>query len=72
MLTFDPLMVPPSRKTRQWSVSCRGALLGRVSWYAQWRRYCFWPNVSTNILFDPSCLREIADFCEAQTKEHKA
>jgi hypothetical protein len=44
--------------------------LGVVAWYAQWRRYGFYPLPGT--VFEQDCLREIAAFCEAKTREHKA
>lgn len=44
-------------------------ILGWVAWYGPWRKYVF--NAG-GALFDAKCLREIADFCESQTKEHKA
>ena len=43
--------------------------LGVVAWYAQWRRYGFYPQLGT--IFEQDCLREIASFCETKTREHK-
>lgn len=46
-----------------------GELLGWVEWYGPWRQYCF---VRDELVFSPSCLRNLADFIENQTKAHKA
>lgn len=64
-------MRPRGRVTHVWEVvSVRGTVLGRVDWWPGcWRRYTFTPRAST--IFDPGCLREIADFCEDQTLKHK-
>lgn len=61
----------PSGKTRRWNVRTRdGGHLGGVSWYAPWRRYAFNPAPST--VYEQDCMRTIADFCETQTRDHKA
>ncbi len=60
------------RKTSRWlirSVHGAGFCLGHVSWYSPWRRYGFYPSTLT--VYDPACLRDIADFCEGRTKDHK-
>lgn len=44
--------------------------IGMVSWYPSWRKYVFSPKANT--VFEEDCLRDIADFCEAKTKEHRA
>lgn len=44
--------------------------LGEISWYGPWRAYTFMTSDRHNIL-DKKCLREIADFCEAKTQEHR-
>jgi len=60
---------PAQRKTKVWEVESRsGASLGEVKWYAPWRRYCFEP---LSCILDPSCLRVISFFCEAETVKHK-
>ena len=59
--------------TKIWSVTTIQspyAALGFVRWYGPWRKYCFMPGFGTT--YDQNCLREIADFCEVQTREHKA
>jgi hypothetical protein len=70
-LNFIPAGVSASGKTKLWGIqSLGGNVLGMVSWFAAWRKYTFSPEHGT--IFDPSCLREIADFVEAKTKEHKS
>jgi len=62
--------VPP-RTTSQWQVLPKNAALdseplGMVRWYGPWRKYSFFAK---DAVFDCNCLREIADFCEARSKE---
>lgn len=52
-------------KTNVWAVYGGLVQVGVVKWYAQWRRYCFFPNEGT--LFEEECLREMATFLEDQT-----
>jgi len=65
-LQFTITSRSPEKKTDVWEVASSTAPLGQVRFYPQWRKYCFFPTSST--LLDPGCLREIADFCESQTK----
>ena len=60
------------RKTEKWKViSAMGSYqLGVVSFHPAWRKYVFWPE--RNTIFDPVCLRELADFVERQTNHWKA
>jgi len=44
--------------------------LGKVKWFGAWRRYCFFPAEQT--VFEQDCLRDIANFCEQQTKKRRA
>lgn len=68
----------PKTKTKVWTVMSAidspkgdgGAELGEVRWWSHWRKYAFFPNPNT--LFEQLCLREIANFCETQTKQHRA
>ncbi len=62
----------PARKTRTWAVLPKaqpGAVLGRVEWYPGWRKYVFAPEADT--VYEQDCLRDIAAFCEQQTREHR-
>ena len=43
--------------------------LGFIGWYPQWRKFCFIPNAHT--IYEQDCLRDIANYCEAKTKERK-
>jgi len=38
-----------------------GYPLGTIKWYAQWRKYGFYPENGT--VYENICLREIAEFC---------
>lgn len=44
-----------------------GALLGQIRWFSRWRQYVFSPHVDA--VFNPDCLREIADFVAEKTRE---
>ena len=43
--------------------------LGEIKWRGPWRKYAFFPERDT--LYEADCLRDIAQFCEDRTKEHK-
>jgi hypothetical protein len=61
---------PSNKKTFTWSVETKEEwLIGSITWYGPWRCYAFTPRSET--VFEKTCLREIADFCERKTKEHK-
>ncbi len=64
-----------SGKTRLWDVYPKGnrqMVLGEVSWYSPWRKYVFMPPSGTaDVVFDQTCLRDVANFIEEQTKLHK-
>jgi len=57
--------------THKFSVISRltGSTLGYVKWFIHWRQYCFFP---LNAVFDKKFLREVAEFCERKTEEHRA
>lgn len=40
--------------------------LGEVRWFSHWRCYAFFPSPAC--IFEKTCLRDIAEFCESQTK----
>lgn len=58
-------------ETKVWGVDAKrdGTPLGVVQWFARWRCYTFGPEPET--VFSDECLRDITDFCEAKTKEHR-
>jgi hypothetical protein len=66
----------PSRtgKTWIWSVDANkdGRSVGTVLWYGGWRKYVFSPSDIHAPIFEEVCLREIADFIEARTREWHA
>jgi len=47
-----------------------GSEIGQVRWFGPWRGYAFFPVGGT--VFEQTCLRDIAAFCEQRTKEHRA
>ena len=71
-LRYRKLKRPQRRRTETWEVTSAhgGGLLGYISWHAPWRRYTFRPAAAT--LYDPACLRELADKCQAETETRKA
>jgi len=62
---------PPKPKTLVWYVVNRyeDSHLGRIKWFGRWRKYSFFPK--PECVFEEVCLREIADFCERKTREHR-
>ena len=67
MKETDPNSGPAERS---WDIhSKKNFLLGSVAWLASWRRYVFVP--ANNVMFEEQCLRDIAQFIESATKEHK-
>lgn len=58
-------------KTNVWEVVADrdGALLGTIQWFARWRGYAFFPG--EDLVFEQTCLRDIADFCVEQNKSHR-
>lgn len=64
--------VTESGKTAEYNVEndSNGDVLGTITWYGRWRCYVFGPWPST--IYEKTCLRDIADFCERLTKEHNA
>jgi hypothetical protein len=47
-----------------------GFVLGSVKWFGQWRGYAYFPEPYT--VYEPTCLRDVADFIEAHNEEHRA
>jgi hypothetical protein len=45
-------------------------ILGTVKWFGRWRCYAFFPSQQT--VYEKTCLREIADFCQDMTAAHAA
>lgn len=61
----------PARKTSVWDIQnvSSSAPLGMISWFAHWRRYCFFPNGSA--VYDATCLREVIAFLNEANAAHK-
>ena len=55
-------------KTKKWVVQNRdnAIVLGRIAWFGRWRKYVFEPY--PNMVFEETCLRDIAMFCQQETK----
>ena len=60
----------PRTVTKLWSVVAEGgSVLGMIKWYAPWRKYAFFPFTDT--LYEEVCMREIANFIEHRTHDHR-
>ena len=61
------------RKTKIWRVRPTryegNGDLGMIQWYGPWRQYAFFPVGAT--VFEKTCLRDIASFCEDETVRHR-
>ena len=57
-------------RTKLWFVTAKSdnEELGSIQWTGKWRCYAFFPFPNT--YYEKRCLKDIADFCEARTKEH--
>ena len=62
---------PPKPKTFVWWVVNKydDDHLGWIGWFARWRKYSFYPKADT--VYEEICLREIAEFCQRKTSEHR-
>jgi len=70
-INFNLMRRSPSGKTKVWIVATKeGERLGEIRWYGGWRSYVFHPSEAT--IFEKDCLRNIADFIQAKTAEHKS
>jgi len=74
-IRFLAVGASPSGKTLVWHVNTAdskkiGIHLGHIGWFYRWRKYAFFPEV--DMVFEQDCLRDIAEFCESKTKEHRA
>lgn len=60
-----------SGRTNVWEVQTteNNLFLGSIKWFGAWRRYSFFPEFGS--VFEWACMRDIADFCELKTKEHR-
>lgn len=71
-IKFDFSCLSESGKTKIWTVRSKenGALLGRIKWYAQFRKYSFFPLTGT--VFENDCLCDLGSFCKEETQKHKS
>lgn len=71
-VTFRYIGIALGQKTGRWHVLSTesGDILGHVKWFGRWRRFAFFPEAET--VFEQDCMRDIAEFIEARTKEHRA
>jgi hypothetical protein len=58
-------------KTSIWEVAPTdgGVALGSVKWFGRWRCYAFFAHYDP--ILEKTCLRDIANFCELETKKHR-
>ena len=60
----------PQRKTNIYEVLEKGggitSRLGEIRWFGRWRKYAFYPVGGT--LYEETCMREIALFCQQETR----
>jgi hypothetical protein len=68
----DIIERPNNLRTKIWrvrNVQSR-VTLGLIRWRGAWRQYAFEPD--SNLVFEKTCLRTIADFCDRNTRRHYA
>lgn len=68
---FLPSGQSPSSKTRVWDVVAEenSFPLGKIRYFSRWHQYAFFPNGNT--VFEKICLRDIAEFCDLRSIEHR-
>lgn len=71
-LKFEKSVRPKEKKTDTWTVTAvqSGVELGKISWWAHWRKYVFAPKENT--IYDVKCLQEITTFIDWETKDRNA
>lgn len=69
-ISIEDVGTSPSGKTKRFEVRAKlgNDVLGHISWYAAWRKYCFAPLAKT--FYEETCLREIADYIVYETHMH--
>ena len=71
-IAFSEVYPDKPRLTRIWNViTIDGAatILGTVQWFGRWRCNGFFPQPNT--IYAKKCLRDIADFCDDHTRDHR-
>lgn len=58
-------------KYKKWAASVKddSGIVGEIRWFDRFECYCYCP--SFDAILGENSLREIADFCELQTKSHR-
>jgi hypothetical protein len=72
-IEFQETEPDPKRKTKVWIVKTTDpshTSLGSVRWFGRWRAYSFFARGDT--VFERTCLRYLAEFCETETFKHRA
>lgn len=70
-LEFRERPTLPDRKTKifnVWSKSSKN-VIGTISWYPQWRHYCFFPEEYT--VYSDRCMIRIGEFVEELNNKHR-
>lgn len=61
---------PVGRKTDIFDVrTLDDFVIGKIYWYAKWRKYCFEPCFNT--IYETQCLQDITDFIKKLMEDHK-
>lgn len=70
-IEFEEMETDTTRKTKIFEVITKKDRfgLGIVKWHGAWRKYSFFPAEGT--VFEWDCMRDIADFCESETKKYR-
>ena len=74
-LEFSEPVLSKSGKTQIWALYSAkdddgtDLWIGEIKWFGRWRKYALFPDRDT--VFEQDCLRDIAQFCEDKTKEHR-
>ena len=65
------IFITTTGKTDIWEVVPKdgGVTLGSVKWFGRWRCYAFFAHYDP--ILEKTCLRDIANFCELKTKQHR-
>ena len=67
-IRFDEFSDGTARKTKMFLVTTtydNGTPLGEIRFFPRWRKFSFFPLKDT--LYESTCLRDIAAFCDIQT-----
>jgi len=70
-IQFIPTGIVKGQKTSRWNIESKyGGFLGEIKWFAKWRKYSFFPE--PDCIFEETCMRDLSQFIEDRTLEHKA